>query len=125
MSFNSIIGHNDIKSKLEGSIFENRVGHAYVFTGAQGVGKKTTAIAYSQLLLCNETCKNTSRITSYNVCYTKLLRYAYGAFRRLNYRKIWICPSLKGLTCHTFTTWFRISIVNIYLSSVFTSLIAQ
>ncbi len=66
MSFNSIIGHNDIKSKLEGSIFENRVGHAYVFTGAQGVGKKTTAIAYSQLLLCNETCKNTREIDVYN-----------------------------------------------------------
>lgn len=36
----NIIGHERVKIILQRLIDENKVGHAYMFTGREGIGKK-------------------------------------------------------------------------------------
>ena len=57
MDFDSIIGQTEVISALKNSISSDRVGHAYIFTGPKGIGKRTVARAFSSMLLC-ENCKD-------------------------------------------------------------------
>lgn len=52
MNFDSIIGQQDIIFNLKKSIENGRVGHAYIFNGPAGIGKKTVARAFAGILLC-------------------------------------------------------------------------
>ncbi|MFO7570419.1 MAG: DNA polymerase III subunit delta' [Smithellaceae bacterium] len=52
MSFATIYGHHRQISMLERSIAQQRVGHAYLFSGLEGIGKKTLALAFAQTLNC-------------------------------------------------------------------------
>lgn len=47
-----IIGHDDIIKNLRGALVSERVSHAYLFSGPQGVGKMTTAMAFAAALMC-------------------------------------------------------------------------
>jgi len=47
-----IIGHNQIIRALLNAIIRDRVAHAYLFAGPEGVGKTTTALAFARALLC-------------------------------------------------------------------------
>ena len=42
-SFTELLGQDHVAKALGGAIHTNRVGHAYLFTGARGVGKTSTA----------------------------------------------------------------------------------
>lgn len=52
MRFSEIIGHNRIKEVLAAGVNAGRVGHAYIFEGPEGVGKRSLAKAFASLLLC-------------------------------------------------------------------------
>jgi DNA polymerase-3 subunit delta' len=52
MSFASIVGHESVISGLRTSYVKARVSHAYLFRGPVGVGKKLLAMAFAQLLNC-------------------------------------------------------------------------
>ena len=52
MNFNEIIGHDSIKKNLADTIKSVKSGHAYIFDGPSGVGKKKTAIAFARGILC-------------------------------------------------------------------------
>jgi len=52
MDFNEITGQKEIIRGLKKLIIEDKVGHAYIFTGAKGIGKRTVAKAFSHMLLC-------------------------------------------------------------------------
>jgi len=52
MAFAGIIGQPEIIKALESSLITGRVGHAYLFLGPAGVGKKTLARAFIRKLLC-------------------------------------------------------------------------
>jgi len=54
MQFKNIIGHNNLKKKLIGSVKDNRVSHAQLFYGQEGSGKLALAIAYAQYLSCTD-----------------------------------------------------------------------
>lgn len=47
-----VLGHGEIIRVLRNSVAGERVAHAYLFAGAPGVGKKTTAFAFARALLC-------------------------------------------------------------------------
>ena len=48
--FESVIGHENVKQRLENSIASNKISHAYIFAGKRGVGKKTVANIFADIL---------------------------------------------------------------------------
>ena len=52
MSFASILGHQQAIQGLQSTIQRNRVSHAYLFSGPDGIGKSRLALAFTQLLNC-------------------------------------------------------------------------
>jgi DNA polymerase-3 subunit gamma/tau len=50
--FEQLVGQSQVSQALANAIQTNRVGHAYLFTGARGVGKTSTARIFSKCLNC-------------------------------------------------------------------------
>ncbi len=51
-TFTELLGQDHVAQALGGAIQTNRVGHAYLFTGARGVGKTSTARILAKALNC-------------------------------------------------------------------------
>ncbi|MCR4435009.1 MAG: DNA polymerase III subunit delta' C-terminal domain-containing protein [Clostridiales bacterium] len=54
MNFNDIIGQQEVVEGLKNSIKTNKTGHAYIFNGPRGIGKKTAARIFAGLMLCSK-----------------------------------------------------------------------
>lgn len=52
MTFDSIIGHDRQKDILRRALANQRVAHAYLFEGPDGVGKRLVALGLARALLC-------------------------------------------------------------------------
>ncbi len=52
--FDALIGQSQVATALRNAIQQNRVGHAYLFTGARGVGKTSSARIFAKCLNCVE-----------------------------------------------------------------------
>ena len=53
-SFADLVGQGHISQALSNAIRQNRVGHAYLFTGARGVGKTSSARIFAKCLNCKQ-----------------------------------------------------------------------
>ncbi|MFO0912044.1 MAG: DNA polymerase III subunit gamma/tau [Pirellulales bacterium] len=51
-AFNDLVGQDTVSAALRNAIRGGRVGHAYLFTGARGVGKTSTARIFAKALNC-------------------------------------------------------------------------
>ncbi len=51
-SFGELVGQQHVAEALAGAIHSHRVGHAYLFTGARGVGKTSAARIFAKALDC-------------------------------------------------------------------------
>ena len=51
-SFDELVGQAQVAQGLSKAISQNRVGHAYLFTGARGIGKTSTARIFAKALNC-------------------------------------------------------------------------
>ena len=51
-NFTELVGQNQVSQALGNAIATSRVGHAYLFTGARGVGKTSTARIFAKCLNC-------------------------------------------------------------------------
>lgn len=66
MSFANIYGHQKQIGMLQKAMAQQRVGHSYIFSGLNAIGKKTLAMAFTQTLNCenttdrNDACDNCS-----------------------------------------------------------------
>lgn len=74
MQFKEVIGHEEIKKRLIQTVRENRISHAQLFAGQEGIGKLALAIAYGQYI----SCTNKQETDSCGVCpscikYNKLI----------------------------------------------------
>jgi len=52
VDFSNITGQQEIVCSLKRLLSEDRIGHAYIFSGSAGLGKKTIAHIFGGLLLC-------------------------------------------------------------------------
>lgn len=54
LSFQEIIGHENIKEHFQRAIRDHKVSHAYILAGEEGMGKKSLADAFALTLMCEE-----------------------------------------------------------------------
>lgn len=72
MGFDKIIGHEKIISFLKNAISSDRLAHAYVFEGQNGVGKKLVAVEFAKAINCKnedlgcEICSSCVKINNNN-----------------------------------------------------------
>ncbi len=59
MSWNTIIGQERVKNQIQSILEQDRLAHAYLFAGPDGVGKDATALALATVVNC-EKQKNSS-----------------------------------------------------------------
>lgn len=52
MTFSSIIGHDRQKELLRRALRNDRLAHAYLFEGPEGIGKRLMALALARALVC-------------------------------------------------------------------------
>src|SRR6056297_633224 len=69
MSFKDVIDQKETVNILKEELKDDRINHAYLFYGKEGLGKKTLAIEFARALLCNEiendscnVCNNCRRV---------------------------------------------------------------
>jgi len=81
MALKDIVGQERALEILTGSITRNRIAHAYLFTGEDGIGKRLTAINFAKSLNCrnnreasgangkrvNNNSSHASRLTPYTI----------------------------------------------------------
>ncbi len=58
MSFNSIIGNNNVKNILKKSLNNNTILHSYMFIGQSGIGKQMIAKEFAKMILCENFQEN-------------------------------------------------------------------
>jgi DNA polymerase III subunit delta' len=73
MSFNRIIGQERAKGILARALQHERIHHAYLFSGPEGVGKEAMAIEFAKALYCLaesekpcDQCQNCHRVAHFN-----------------------------------------------------------
>ena len=69
MSFNNIIGNDDIKNLLNNQIETEHIVHSYLFVGIDGIGKSLFAKEFARRILCldlekDENCESCIKFKS-------------------------------------------------------------
>ncbi len=103
MLFSKIIGQQDIKNRFIRSVQEQRIPHAQLLRGPEGVGKLALAIAYAQYICC----VNRGQTDSCGVC-PSCVKYRKLAHPDLHFVFPIIKPAGKTSTvCDDFIAPFR------------------
>ena len=71
MQFKDIVGQQAVKKRLISSVKNNKISHAQLFFGNEGIGKLALAIAYAQYISCQnktetDSCGECSSCKKYN-----------------------------------------------------------
>lgn len=107
MQFSQIFGQHNIKKRLIRTVTEQRIPHAQLFFGAEGIGKLALAIAYAQFICC----ENRRDTDSCGVC-PSCVKYQKLAHPDFHFVFPVIKPQGKSLVvCDDFIADFRSSII--------------
>ena len=68
-TIDSVLGQDKAKKMLRRAVRSNRLGHAYLFRGLAGVGKKTLARAFGNYLNCQNPTDKQDACTSCQSCH--------------------------------------------------------
>lgn len=68
VQFNNIIGQQHVKKQLIGMVQQNRLSHALLFLGKEGVGALPAAMAFAQYLVCENGEKNDDACGTCSAC---------------------------------------------------------
>ena len=87
MLFKDIIGQDKIKERLIRSVKEQRISHAMMFAGHEGVGKLGLAIAFAQYISCrnrneNDSCGVCPSCIKYNKLVHPDLHFSFPVFKK-------------------------------------------
>ena len=66
--WNEVIGQSKVKKLLQKAVFNNKISHAYCFSGAQGVGKEAMSLVLAKTLNCEEPTVYEDYIEACNKC---------------------------------------------------------
>src|SRR2546422_10904227 len=58
--FEEVVGQESVGETLRGAILQDRVAHAYLFTGPRGVGKTSMARIFAKALNCPQASDRTA-----------------------------------------------------------------
>lgn len=58
MSFNNLIGNEEIKQILQNTVKSNKISHSYMFIGQVGIGKTLFAKEFAKMILCQNNTNN-------------------------------------------------------------------
>lgn len=113
MQFSEIIGQQEIKNRFVRTVTEQRIPHAQLLRGPEGVGKLALAIAYAQYICC----ENRGATDSCGVC-PSCVKYKKMAHPDLHFVFPVIKPSGKTtVICDDFIADFRAMVLeNPYFS---------
>ena len=111
MLFSEIIGQQEIKKRLIRTVTEQRIPHAQLLRGPEGVGKLGLAIAYAQYICC----ENRTATDSCGVC-TSCVKYKKLAHPDLHFVFPVIKPANRtSVICDDFIPEFRAMVLkNLY-----------
>ena len=90
MSWDSVVGQRQVKDLLASTIRRNRLAHAYVFSGPQGVGKDAAAIELAKVLNCENRKGGTDACDACPGC------VKCGLLQHPNLRLVFALPAGKG-----------------------------
>lgn len=68
MPWNGIVGHDRLRDLFQRAISQHRLGHAYLFVGPEGVGKKAFALNLAKVLCCLHVTNNFESCGTCNRC---------------------------------------------------------
>lgn len=103
MLFSEIIGQQEVKARFIRTVLENRIPHAQLLRGPEGIGKLPLAIAYAQYICC----QNRTETDSCGVC-PSCVKYAKLAHPDLHFVFPVIKPAGKtAVVCDDFIAEFR------------------
>jgi len=108
MLFSEIIGQQEVKKRFIRTVAEQRIPHAQLLRGPEGVGKLGLAIAYAQYICC----ENRTEKDSCGVC-PSCIKYKKLAHPDLHFVFPVIKPANKtSVVCDDFIADFRSMILN-------------
>ena len=108
MYFSDLIGQQDIKNRLIQTVKENRIPHAQLLRGPEGVGKLGLAIAYAQYI----SCENRAETDACGVC-PSCVKYNKLAHPDLHFVFPVIKPANKSsVVCDDYIAQFRETVLH-------------
>ncbi len=70
--FDDVIGQSHITRSLQNAIIQEKIGHAYLFTGTRGIGKTSIARIFAKALRCSERTESGNPCLSCPSCISML-----------------------------------------------------
>ena len=93
MFFKDIVGQEDIKKQLIKNVQENKIAHAQLFCGGEGIGKLPLAIAYARYISCvhpseEDACGKCANCIKFNNLAHPDLHFIFPVVKKKNTKEI-------------------------------------